>query len=72
MEESAGNVYSYRRNNFFSTKMKEDLCTTIEGFILVGSSTVRVDSIFPMFCHKHLLESLSNKDVECSCYVATP
>ncbi|EGW09677.1 hypothetical protein I79_023418 [Cricetulus griseus] len=52
--------------------MKEDLCTTIEGFILVGSSTVRVDSIFPMFCHKHLLESLSNKDVECSCYVATP
>lgn len=56
-------MLTLRGETFFSTKMKEGLCTTIEGFIFSGSLTVRVDSFFPLYHQKHLLESLSSQEL---------
>lgn len=56
-------MLALRGETFFSTKMKEGLCTTIEDFILVGSLTVRVDTFFPLYHQKRLLESLSSQEL---------
>lgn len=56
-------MLTLRGEIFFSTRMKEGLCATIEGFIFSGSLTVRVDSFFPLYLQKHLLESLSSQEL---------